>query len=252
MIAPLIIFEPIGRRVRIEYDGTIVADSLRAMLLIERGRHPYYYLPEEDFIPGCLRPSARIDTGSVLGPKRHWSLSVNDATALDAVHGYDEDAGDADLPALAGYRGVAWDAVRWFEEDEEIFRHPRNPYARVDTIRSSRQVTVKMAGRTVAETRRAVFLFETGNITRYYMPIEDVDRSLLRESDLTTYCPYKGTAHYYHLVIDGIEHANLVWTYPDPYDESEKIRDLLSFYNEKVEAVLVDGEAPAARFPARI
>src|SRR5262249_58624742 len=78
-------------------------------------------------------------------------------------------------PPLAPYAAFEWDLIdHWYEEDEEIFRHPRNPYKRVDAIRSSRRVEVIIGGATVADTRRAVFLFETGLPPRYYIPRDDV------------------------------------------------------------------------------
>ena len=69
---------------------------------------------------------------------------------------------------------VADKVDHWYEEDEEVFGHPRDPYHRVDMRRSTRHVRVRAAGEVVADTKRAVFLFETGHPTRYYMPREDV------------------------------------------------------------------------------
>ena len=76
---------------------------------------------------------------------------------------------------LQDYCAFYWDRVdHWYEEDEEIFRHPRDPYKRVDAIFSTRPVSVRLGGETVAETVRAHFLFETGMPTRHYIPREDV------------------------------------------------------------------------------
>ena len=85
----------------------------------------------------------------------------------------------------------------WYEEDEEIFVHARDPYKRIDTTPSSRHVQVRLGGEIVADTRRAKFLFESGLPTRYYIPKEDVRTDLLTPSELKTGCPYKGTAHYF-------------------------------------------------------
>lgn len=221
-----VIFEPTDRRIRMQRDGQAVADSTRAMLLIEPGRHPVYYLPAADFIPAAL------------------------ATLDDAVRPLEAER--LGLRNTEAYLTAVWDAVRWFEEDEEIFRHPRNPYARIDPIPSSRRVQIVLDGQIVADTTRAVFLFETGLVTRYYIPRADVRQDLLRDSALTTYCPYKGAAHYHSVELDGRSHADIVWFYPDPTDEAFRLKDLLSFYNEKVEAVLVDGEEAVPRFPMRI
>ncbi len=134
----------------------------------------------------------------------------------------------------------------WYEEEEEIFVHPRDPYKRVDVMQSSRHVRVVMAGETVAETRRYRLLFETGLPTRYYMPKEDVRADLLEPSSTTSRCPYKGLASYWSIKVGGKVFKDFVWTYPDPIPECPKIKDLLCFFNERVDAIYVDGELLAA------
>ena len=86
-----------------------------------------------------------------------------------------------------------------------------------------------------------MFLFETGLPTRYYLPIEDVRRELLVASDLSSVCPYKGRAQYYHVSIGDRIYDNVVWYYPDPIAECPRIKGLLAFWNEFVDAVIVDG-----------
>ena len=130
---------------------------------------------------------------------------------------------------------------QWFEEDEEIFVHPRDPHTRVDALRSSRHVRVVMAGETVAETTRPVLLFETGLPTRYYIPPEDVRLDLLEPSGAGTRCPYKGVASYHSVRVGGELVADVVWHYPFPIPECPKIEGLLAFYNERVD-LYVDGE----------
>jgi uncharacterized protein (DUF427 family) len=129
----------------------------------------------------------------------------------------------------------------WYEEDEEIFVHPRDPYKRVDAIASSRQVQVIVGGETIAETRRARFLFETRLPTRYYIPAEDVRIDLLVPSDKATACPYKGKARYWSVKVGDQVFPDLVWSYPDPIAECPKIKGLLAFFNEQVDEIRVDG-----------
>ena len=107
---------------------------------------------------------------------------------------------------------------------------------------SSRRVEVYVDGTKVADSTSGRFLYETGLPTRYYLPKTDVRQDLLVESDLHTDCPYKGTASYYHVDVDGDRHENIVWWYPSPVEESSRIAGYVSFYNEKVDIVL-DGEA---------
>ena len=133
-------------------------------------------------------------------------------------------------------------ADAWFEEDEEVFVHPRSPYVRVDVLDSSRRVRVEIDGVTVAESTHAKLLFETGLPTRYYLPKVDVRFDLLEPTDLATSCPYKGTARYWSVVVDGERHENVVWGYDAPLAESIGVAGLVCFYNEQVD-LFVDGVA---------
>jgi uncharacterized protein (DUF427 family) len=235
-----IIFEPTARRIRIEFNKVMVADTTRAMIEIETPI-PTYYLPITDVRQGLLTPSDHTQFDPRRGNARFWSITVGERRAENAVWNYPEPLPEA--PPLAPYAAFKWDVVdHWYEEDEEIFRHPRNPYKRVDAIRSSRRVQVVVDGIVVADTRRAVFLFETGLPTRYYIPPEDVRPDILGPSERRTQCPYKGIAAYHTVTIGNERHADLVWYYPDPIDECRKITGLLAFFNERVEAIRVDGE----------
>ena len=119
--------------------------------------------------------------------------------------------------------------------------HPKDPFKRVDALPSSRAIEVKVGGVSVGRAPNAVHLLETGLPTRYYLSPAAVDQSVLRRSDLVTSCPYKGDAEYYHVVVDGQQHDNLVWYYRHPTPESAAIAGLLCFYNEKVD-IYLEGE----------
>jgi uncharacterized protein (DUF427 family) len=149
----------------------------------------------------------------------------------DDLHGIDGERFDD--PDLAGLVHVPFDAAdRWLEEDEIMLGHARDPFARIDVRRSSRHVRVEKDGRLLAETRRATLLFETGLPTRYYMPLEDVVGSV-EDSDRHTVCPYKGTASYY--TVGG--NKDIGWYYPDPLPGVEPIKDLVAFWNERVDLI---------------
>ena len=147
-----------------------------------------------------------------------------------------------EVAALNDHVAFEWDAIdHWFEEDDEVFVHPRSPYHRVDVLNSSRHVRVELEGVTVAETRRPRLLFETGLPTRYYIPKVDVRMDLLTPTELRTRCPYKGEAVYWTAHVDGRAHDDVVWSYPAPIPECPKIEGLLCFYNERADT-FVDGE----------
>ena len=169
-------------------------------------------------------------------------MRVGENVSENAVWSYETpfDEGEDYAEYLAFY----WNRVdHWYEEDEEIFVHPRDPYKRIDAIASSRAVKVVLAGETVGESSRAHFLFETGMPTRYYMPAEDVRMDLLTPNDTATSCPYKGTANYWTANINGEEIADIVWSYTEPLPEVGKVKGLMCFYNERVDSITVDGEA---------
>jgi uncharacterized protein (DUF427 family) len=234
---PAVLIEPTNRRIRLKLAERFIADTTRAIVIYENGGHPTYYLPRADFIAGALQPSANQQPSPLFGTRCYWSLQSTGAPLKDTA--WSLDGATLGLPELGDYVSVAFDAVRWFEEDEEIFRHPRNVYKRIDTIPSSRLVEVVVDGRLVARSNRSMFLFETGLITRYYFPADDLIEGTLMASDLATYCPYKGKAAYYHLDLGGRRHENIVWYYPEPLAEVKRIKGLISFYNEKTDEIRI-------------
>jgi len=238
-----IIFEPTPRRIRVAFNNTVIADSTRATIKIETPI-PVYYLPLADIRQDLLVPSGHTKFCPRKGNARFWSIRVGERVAENAVWNYPEPVPGA--PPLATYAAFGWNLVdHWYEEDEEIFVHPRNPYKRVDAIRSSRRVQVTVGGAVVADTKQAVFLFETGLPTRYYIPRSDVRPDVLGPSTRQTRCPYKGIAAYHNVTVNNERYGDLVWYYPDPIAECRKITGLLAFFNENVEAITVDGSVVA-------
>lgn len=146
------------------------------------------------------------------------------------------------MPELSGLVLFYWDRVdHWYEEDEEVFKHARDPYHRVDALQSSRHVQVVVNGEIVADTKRPVLLFETGLPTRYYIPATDVRTDLLTATDTASVCPYKGTATYWSLTVGDRTIADAVWNYPHPVAQVPTIAGLLCFFDERVDHVIVDG-----------
>ena len=236
------------RRVRTYFGGKLIADSERALLVYETKRPPAYWFPTADV---DMKYLDRKDPSDGSTEVHRWKLQVNDRVIENAARAYAKPVGD--LAALDDHITFYWDEMdAWFEEDEEVFVHPRDPYTRVDTVHSSRHVRVEIGGAVVAETRRPVLLFETGLPTRYYIPKQDVRMDLLQPSSSVSRCPYKGVARYWSGPVgDGIIH-DVVWSYPAPIPECPKIENLLSFYNERVD-LYVDGVLqPRAMAPGSI
>ena len=238
LVGPVV--EPSPRWVRVKSGQVLIADSRRTLLLREYGpgRLPTYYFPEADVRMDLLERTPH-DSGGLT----RWTVKAGDRIAENAAWAYDDPP--PDRAALAGHVTFAWDkGLTWFEEEEEVFVHARDPYKRVDVLRSSRHVKIVIAGETVAETRRPTLLFETSLPARYYLPAEDVRMDLLEPSATTTRCPYKGLASYWSVRIGDTVKQDVAWTYREPILENPKIKELICFFNERVD-LYVDGELQA-------
>jgi uncharacterized protein (DUF427 family) len=201
------------RWIRAHLGGETVVDSKRAKLVHPADRLPFFVFPEDD---------VRTD---LLG--------------ADRLNRRDEGL------------EVRWDAVdEWLEEEEPLIGHARDPFHRIDVRETSRHVVVRIGDETVAETRRAKALFETGLPTRWYIPQEDVRTELLEESDTDTICAYKGHASYWSIG----DEDDIVWTYREPLNDAVPVKGMLAFFNERVD-LEVDGvpqERPRTQWSRRV
>jgi uncharacterized protein (DUF427 family) len=235
--------EKADRRVRAFFAGEVVADSKRPLLVFEPRRLPVYYFPVEDVRMDLLKPTRHTVDSDGDSKTVRWDLEARGRTAENAAWGYRDPNGER--AALRDHVAFYWSRLdAWFEEDDEVFVHPRDPYHRVDVLNSSRNVKIVVEGEVVAETNKPRLLFETGLPTRYYIPKIDVRLDLLEPTDTVTACPYKGQARYWSVRVGDHMAKDLVWSYPTTIAECPKIEDMLSFYNEKVD-LYVDGELQA-------
>jgi uncharacterized protein (DUF427 family) len=182
--------EPFRRRVRGVLGGATVVDSEKVVLVHRQGRPPAYAFPAGDVGDVPREPE----------------------------------------PVADGYVRVAWNDVEsWYEEDEEVFMHPRNPYHRVDSVRTSRRLRVEVGGVQLVDTKDTVGVYETSLEPRLYVSRDHVRMELLRPSRTTTYCPYKGTATYWDAVVAEEVFSDVAWSYDEPLPESIPIRAMLCF-----------------------
>lgn len=234
------LFQDFPRRVRAVLAGETVFDTRRGRLLHETGHLPVLYVPEDVLRSNLLEWSEQRTECPHKGEAAYRSVRVGDRVAENAVWSYPQPIPSAAW--LRGYAAVEWNAMdAWFEEDEQVFGHLRDPYHRVDVRDSSRHVRVLADGEVVAESFRPKLLFETGFRPRYYIPPEDVRRDLLEPSPTKTICPYKGFASYWSLRRGDREIADAAWGYEHPFEETVKMPDHLCFLAEDLE-VEVDGE----------
>ncbi len=207
---PVVYVEPFRRRVRGFVDGRAVIDSQRVLLVHRPGRPPTYAFPTGEVDV----PSARPETEA------------------------------------QGYVSVPWDGVEaWYEEEEQVFGHPRNPYHRVDCIPTDRRLRVEVGGVVLVDSTDTMGVYETALEPRLYVARHALSMSHLRPSATTTYCPYKGTATYFSAVVGDLIADDVAWSYVDPRPESRPLQGLLSF-DERRATVVVD--LPPATAPEEL
>jgi uncharacterized protein (DUF427 family) len=235
-----LLWQPFPRRVRALFGGETVLDSRHAKLLHESNLLPQLYVPEADLRADLLRPSDHTTHCPFKGDARYRTVAVGDRIAADAVWSYPEPMDGAGW--LAGHAAVYWEGMdAWFDEDEEVFGHVRDPYHRVDVRPTGRHVHITAAGQPIADSRRAMLLSETGLPNRYYLPETDVRTDLLEPSATHTVCPYKGTASYHTLSFGDTLIRDAAWSYPEPLDDARRVAGHICFLADGVD-ILLDGE----------
>jgi uncharacterized protein (DUF427 family) len=209
--------------------------------------YPQYYIPVADVRRDLLIPE---------GHTQHSRRGTSEAHTLRAGGVQRPGAArlltDSPVPGLAGTVRFDWAALdAWFEEDEQVFVHPRSPYVRVDALRSNRPLRVEFDGKVLADSRSPVMVFETGLPTRYYVSRTDVNFEHLIPTGTVTACPYKGvTSGYWSVRVGDTVHQDLAWAYDFPTRQLLPITGMIAFYNEKVD-IFLDGrllERPQTHF----
>ena len=182
--------EPHPRRIQALRYGRVVIDTERAVMVHRHGRPLSYVFPEDDVGGLASEPE----------------------------------------PMVPGFVHVPWDAVdAWFEEGRKLVHYPPNPYHRVDCRPTGRALRVDVAGTMLADTVDTVIVFETALEPRLYVDPSLVRTDLLRRSDTTTYCNYKGYATYWSAVVGDTIVEDVAWSYEGPPPESLPIKGYLSF-----------------------
>ncbi|MGB8389592.1 DUF427 domain-containing protein [Mycobacterium sp.] len=192
--ADVVYIEPHPRRVQALLNGRRVIDTERALMVHRRGHPLSYVFPVDEVGDLPTEPE----------------------------------------PDAPGFVQVPWDAVdTWLEEGRELVHYPPNPYHRVDCRPTRRRLRVSVAGTTLVDTDDTVILFETALEPRLYVDPAHVRTDLLRRSETSSYCNYKGFATYWSAVVDDRLGdrvvADVAWSYDDPPPESRPVKGFLSF-----------------------
>jgi uncharacterized protein (DUF427 family) len=221
------------RRVRAAFGGQTVLDTTRGTLLHETGLPPRLYAPLDDIRAELLRLTGHHTYCPFKGTASYWSVAVGGQLAENAIWSYPEPNPESGW--LLGYAGFYWDAMdEWYDEDERVEGHLRDPYHRVDVRRSSRRVRVLLGETVLAESARPMLLSETGLPNRFYLRSADVRQDLLEASDTHTVCPYKGTASYWSVRAGGRKLTDAVWSYPQAQGDAAGVRGYLCFGHDEL------------------
>jgi uncharacterized protein (DUF427 family) len=258
-VLPELRFQRVVKRLTIRLGGQVVARTDRAVLVMEPMRVvPSYAVPVADLLvplePGTTGPPPEyrpVGFGEggppLLDPSVPFGVHSSEGESVRLRAG--ERTGDGFRftdPDLADLVCLDFDQFEWWEEDEPIVGHPRDPFHRIDVRRSSRHVRISHEGTLLATSGRPHVLFEAAfPLPRYYLPREDVTVEL-QPAALRTTCAYKGRATHYDVVLDGGGAAleAIAWSYEEPLDDARDVRGMVSFYQERLDLEL-DGEQTA-------
>jgi uncharacterized protein (DUF427 family) len=252
-VLPELRAHPVAKWIKASVNDSVVVSSDRARLVWEPRRVvPSYAVPRDDVAgelvaftgsAGAERPvRLGADGPPVLDPGTPFSVHSCPGEALTIRTPHGDLAGAAfapDDPDLEGYVVLDWEAFsQWYEEDEPVLGHPHDPFGRIDCLRSSRHVVLSLDGEVLADTRRAVLLFETPLPARYYIPREDVRADLFESSDLKTVCAYKGEATYLSARVGDRLLPDVAWTYERPLHDAVPVKGMLCFFTERLDLVV--------------
>jgi uncharacterized protein (DUF427 family) len=226
-----------GKRIRAYLGGELVADTERPLLVWEKPYYPTYYFPLADVRADLMSEDGQVAHSPSRGDAKVFTVRAGGHERAGAALYYEQSPFD-ELHETIRLDWGAMDA--WFEEDEEVFTHPRDPYTRVDILSSSRHVRVQLDGVTIADSTKPTLLFESRLPTRYYLPKTHVRMDLLVPTPTVSHCPYKGQAEYWSVALGETIVQDAAWSYRTPLPESQRIAGLVCFYPDKVD-LYVDG-----------
>ena len=199
-----------------------------------------YVEPHPRRIQAVLGDRTLIDTEGALmvhrrGHPLSYAFAAEDVTELPTT------------PVLEapGFVSVPWTAVdTWLEEGRPLVHYPPNPYHRVDCRPTRRRLRVDILGVTVVDTADTTIVFETSLTPRLYVSVDAVRADVLRRSDTSTYCNYKGWATYWSAVVGDMVVPDVAWSYEAPLPESSPIASMVSFDADRA---VVQAELPQGR-----
>ena len=108
---------------------------------------------------------------------------------------------------------------------------------RISISPSKKRVRVTYKGKVIVDTKHALELREGDYPLAYYVPRADTDMTLLKKTTHRTTCPYKGASSYFSIEAGGATSENAVWSYETPIETAAALKEYLSFYPNRVDAI---------------
>ena len=115
--------------------------------------------------------------------------------------------------------------------------HEKWPDHKIEERRIGQRVKADVSGHGIADSSDVIRLDEDDHPSRYYFPRSDVKMDMLKRSDTTTKCPFKGTAQYFNVTLGDLKLDDAAWSYEDPFDEHYDLKDRLAFHDDKMKEI---------------
>ncbi len=222
-----IFLEKTEKWIRAKFDNQIVANSKNASILFEDGHLPIYYFPKKDINMNLLKKNSKTSNCPFKGDATYWDLKTSNEESLNSAWSYENPIKGQD--ELKGLIAFYWNKIgNWYEEDEEIFSYPKDPYVRIDTLKSSRNIKVYIEKDLILSTNKSIVLYETHNPPKYFFSIKDIKVNLVF-SETIFRCPYKGISNYLSIRENNKLLKNVIMQYNQPKPEVSILKNLVCF-----------------------
>ena len=233
-----IILEKSEKWIRGRINDEIIIDSKKTFILLEKGHLPIYYFPKESIKMDLLIKNTKTTFCPLKGEASYWDFNYKNQNILDMAWCYENPI--QQQRELRGLFAFYWNKLdNWYEEAEEIYSYPRDPYVRVDALKSSRNVKIFLDDNLILKTNRSVILFETHKKPKYFFPINDIKVNLVFSEKIFR-CPYKGISNYLSIKDNNKTFKDIVMQYTEPRPEVSILKNLVCFENNNLLSIIID------------
>ena len=224
--------------IRAKIGQELIIDSKNAFILLENGHLPIYYFGKNDINMKFLKKNDFVTTCPYKGEATYWDLFMDDRKVNNIAWSYENPIKDQE--EIRGLLAFYWKNIdSWYEEEERIYSYPKDPYVRLDTIRSSRKIEIFLENQLIASTNKSIILFETHKEPVYFIAIKEIDTNLVFSNRILR-CPYKGLSNYLSVKNDNKIFKDVCLQYTEPNPEVSRIRNLICFKEKYPISIKVD------------